>query len=295
MSPYLALVIANVIWGAGLPIFKHAFTNIPPFTLAYIRFFFAAMIFLPFVSFKDIHKIQIRDWLYILLGSFFNIFINISFLFIGLTMAPSINAAVIGASGPVLLFILSILLLKERPQRHVLVGMLTSLAGAAFIILLPYLVSSGRAAVSLEGNVLYIVATLGAVLGPLFIKRVVNRISPYDVIFFGFLFSSLLFAPFMWRELQSFQFVQINQAGWMGIIYGVLGSSAAAYFLQAYALSKIDAQETGVFSYLNPVATVLVAIPLLMEYPDIFFFAGSVLVFTGILISEKRIRFTKGS
>lgn len=290
MSPYLALVIANLVWGAGLPVFKHAFTNIPPFTLAYIRFFFAAFIFLPFISYKKIHKIKMGDWIYILVGSFFNIFINISFLFIGLTLAPSINAAVIGASGPVLLFILSVFFLKERPQKQVLTGMLISLVGACIIILLPFLVSTNKTSSSIEGNILYVVATLGAVLGPLFLKRVVSRVSPYDVIFFGFLFSSILFAPFMWRELQTFQFSQINQAGLMGILYGVFGSSATAYFLQAYALSKINAQETGVFSYLNPVAAVIVAIPLLMEYPDMYFYIGSTLVFVGILISEKRMR-----
>ena len=40
MNPILALIITNVIWGAASPIFKLALTNIPPFTLAFIRFFY---------------------------------------------------------------------------------------------------------------------------------------------------------------------------------------------------------------------------------------------------------------
>ena len=40
MNAILALVIANIIWGAASPIFKYALTDIPPFTLAFIRFFY---------------------------------------------------------------------------------------------------------------------------------------------------------------------------------------------------------------------------------------------------------------
>ena len=47
MNPVIALIIANIIWGAAAPIFKLALTNIPPFTLGFIRFFFAGSILLP--------------------------------------------------------------------------------------------------------------------------------------------------------------------------------------------------------------------------------------------------------
>ncbi len=62
MSPILALIITNIIWGAASPIFKFALQNIPPFTLAFIRFFFAGLLFLPFV-FLFYQKLSLKRWL----------------------------------------------------------------------------------------------------------------------------------------------------------------------------------------------------------------------------------------
>ena len=49
MSGILAILIANIIWGAAPPVFKYALEGIPPFILAFIRFFSASLIFLPFI------------------------------------------------------------------------------------------------------------------------------------------------------------------------------------------------------------------------------------------------------
>jgi len=54
-------------------------------------------------------------------------------------------------------------------------------------------------------------------------------------------------------------------------------------------MSRVKAQEVGLFNYLDPVVTVLIAVPLLGEHPDIYFFIGTILVFGGIYIAEGRI------
>ena len=111
MNPILALIIANIIWGAASPIFKFALQNIPPFTLAFIRFFFAGLIFLPIALNKWQH-LTLKQWLEIILVGFFGITINISFFFLGLEKTESINIPVIASSGPVFIYLLSIIFLK---------------------------------------------------------------------------------------------------------------------------------------------------------------------------------------
>ncbi len=56
-------------------------------------------------------------------------------------------------------------------------------------------------------------------------------------------------------------------------------------------MSRINMQEVGLFTYVDPIIAVLIAIPLLQEYPTVHFFLGSVLVFWGIFIAEKRIHY----
>ena len=118
MNPIVALIIANIIWGAACPIFKFALVNIPPFTIAFIRFFFAGIIFLPLVLFQN-YSITKKQLFEICLGAFFSITINISFFFLALPKTDSINAPIIASSQPIFLFILAVLFLKERPHRRV--------------------------------------------------------------------------------------------------------------------------------------------------------------------------------
>ena len=85
----------------------------------------------------------------------------------------------------------------------------------------------------------------------------------------------------------------MSSRGWVGIIFGLLFSSGVAYLAQNYALIKLKAQEIAVFGYIMPVVAVLVAIPLLGEFPDIFFVIGAVLIFIGVFISERHPHFQK--
>ncbi|MFN4213035.1 MAG: DMT family transporter, partial [Microgenomates group bacterium] len=128
MNPILALIITNIIWGGASPIFKFALQNIPPFTLAFIRFFFAGLLFLPFVFFYY-QKLSLKRWLEVFLVSFFGIFVNITFFFLGLQKTESINVPIIASSGPVFLYIFSIIFLKEKPKLKVFSGVMISLLG----------------------------------------------------------------------------------------------------------------------------------------------------------------------
>lgn len=293
MNPIVALIIANIIWGGASPIFKYALLNIPPFTLAFIRFFFASLFFIPFILKVNLKNITFKDWMNILLGSFFGISINIAFFFLGLQKTASINAPIIASTGPLFIFLFSVLFLKEKPQFKVFLGMLISFIGALVIIFTPLIIRGENIAslTTFEGNLFLVIATLGYVVSPIFLKNPLKKISPYFVSFSGFLFCSFTFLPFMLNELKTWNFSQLNIAGASGIIYGIIFSSALAYFLFYYGLSKITAQEVGVFTYIDPVIAIVIAAPLLHEYPDIYFIIGSILIFGGIYVSEHRIHY----
>jgi len=289
MNPILALIIANVIWGMASPIFKFALTNIPPFTLAFIRFFFAGLIFLPFALNKW-QKLANRQWLEIFLVGFFGISINISFFFLGLEKTESINVPVIASSGPIFIYLLSIIFLREKPKLKVLSGMLIALAGVLFIILSPLIIDGKKFTFgAVEGNLFILIATFGSVLQTIFGRDVLKKVSAIQVSAITFLLGSVTFLPFISKEFSGWNFSQINIAGWSGIIFGVFFSSALAYFLFYYGVSKLNAQDVGIFTYIDPIAAILIAAPLLHEYPNIFYVLGGALIFGGIYFAEGRV------
>lgn len=291
MNPVLALIIANVIWGMASPIFKFALSNIPPFTLAFIRFFFAGLIFLP-LTLNKWQRLTIKQWLEVLLVGFFGITINISFFFLGVVKTESINVPIIASSGPVFIYLLSILFLREKPKFKVLMGMLFALVGVLLIILSPLILDGKKLILgAIEGNIFILIATLGSVFQTIIGRDVLKKINAIQVSAITFLFGSLTFLPFIPKEFSSWDISFLNLAGWTGIIFGVFFSSALAYFLFYYGVSRLKAQEVGIFTYIDPVAAILVAAPLLHEYPNLFYIVGGVLIFGGIYFAEGRIHY----
>ena len=289
MNPVLALIIANVIWGMASPIFKFSLTNIPPFTLAFIRFFFAGLIFVPFVI-NRWQPLTVRQWIEIILVGFFGVTINISFFFLGLGKTESINAPIIASSGPIFIYLLSVQFLKEKPKLKVFTGMLIGLLGVLIIILSPIFLGQKKLAFGeIQGNLFFLLATLGTVFQTIVGKDVLRKINSFQVTLLSFLFGSLTFLPFIRNELIGWSFTNLDIRGIVGIIFGIFLSSALAYYLYYWGISKIKAQEVGLFTYIDPVIAVLIAIPLLGEYPNLYFFIGSIFVFGGIFLAEGRI------
>ncbi len=289
MNPIIALIIANIIWGAGSPIFKLALTNLPVYTFVFARFFFATLIFLPFVI-KAKQKISLKDYRDLFIAGIFGVTLHISAYFLGLQRTQSINAPIIASASPVFLFFLSVIFLKEKLNFKVLNGMFLSLLGVLVIVLAPIFgLKINNIKTSVEGNILLILAVIFSIIAVLIHKKVLDKVNPYVVGFWTFIFGSLPLIPLVFNEFKSWSLSDLNFYGAFGLIYGILLNTALAYALYFYGLSKIKAQEVGAFTYVDPVIAILIAAPLLAEYPDKFFVLGTFFVFLGIYISEGRI------
>lgn len=289
MQALLLVILANIIWGAGSPIFKFSLEGVPPFVLAFLRFFIASFIFLPFLI-KHFKNIRRGDWKHIFIGAFFGVFLNVLFFFIGLELSPSINANIIGSSGPLILYYLSLKILHEKPHEEMIKGILVSFLGIVIIIFAPLIASFSLQPADLKpflGNLAFFVATLSGVFSTIENKKIIKRVNPYFMTGTQFLIGSIFFIPFFLSDLRNWSFSDLDFHGGVGIVYGIFFSSALAYFLLNFALKKLTAQETGIFSYVAPIAAILVAYPLLGEAPDIFFIVGSFFVALGIFIAER--------
>lgn len=284
----IALIIANAIWGAASPVFKWSLTNIHPFTLGFLRFFIASYLLLPFVYRKL--EINRKYVLTLVSASVIGIFLNISFFFLALPFTASINAPIIASTGPLILVIFSIFYLHERSSKRVINGMVISFIGILLIILRPLL--ENGLDYSIFGNLLLVGATICSVGNTVIMKKLAPLYSPLTLVFWQFLIGSITFLPLMLFETAKYGFLAgINIHGITGIIFGAILSSAVAFSFFQYALKYMNASETGIFTYLDPITAILIAIPLLHEKITFAFVLGASLVFLGIYIAEKRINY----
>ncbi len=285
----LFLIVANVIWGAGFPIYKWALTELPPFTFAFIRFFLGALIILPFVI--NNLKVDRKDYKILILTGIVSVSIQIPLLFFGLKLAPSINAPVIIATGPIILIIASFFFLKEKIKAKTVGGTLISLLGISAIMLEPLLIG-GLFSGGFFGNLFIFLATICSVIQALLLKKLTAKNDVTVILFWMFLIGSLPLIPFVLWESTTFNiFTDITMKGFVGILYGIYFTAILAHYFYTYGVSKIKASEVGVFSYVDPIAAILVAVPLLGEKITPAYLIGGILVFLGIFIAEGRLHY----
>ncbi len=282
----LALIVANIIWGAASPIFKWSLTNIEPFTLAFLRFFLSALILLPLAA-RNL-KIQKGDRLPLIFLALSGVTFNISFFFLGLEFAPAINAPIIATAGPLFLLVGSSLFLKEELKTKILAGTAVGFLGVSLIIFRPIAENGFDAAVF--GNFLFVLATISGVIHTVITKKIIPRYEPLVITFWTFLVGALTFIPFFLWEIEKVGFLtNLALPGIGGILFGVFLCSSVAYFLYHWAIKHLYTQEVGIFAYLDPIIAIIIAMPLLGEIPTPTYLVGSLFVFAGIFIAQGRI------
>lgn len=288
----LALIIANIIWGFASPIFKWSLTNIPPFTLAFLRFFIAAILFAILLRKKlalPIH--DKKDLRLLIIHALTGITANITFFFLGLQLTLAINVPVIASSQPIMIFLFAYLFLKEKFKFNKVLGMIIGTIGILAIVLEPiyYNGIDGNAL----GNFLIVIATISGAIGMLTGRTIFQKYDPLVLMFWAFVISSISFLPPAIAEnIQNPAILtSLDIRGIVGIIFGSVFSSAVAYGLYAYGLSKMTASEASLFTYIDPVAGAILAYFMLHEPITIPFLTGTLFIFAGIFIAERHIHY----
>lgn len=278
----LLILTAAIAGGSVAPFAKIALEAFQPFTLVWIRFFSAALVMLPFVCrARELNLSTLRQLLWVAaVGT-----LNPILLFIALQFTPSSVSPLIYAAVP-LLTALYLQRFRATPiTRDKILGIVVGFAGVALIILLP-LFQKGR--VDLQGfwgNLLIFGAALAFMLYGILSKEKLSRhqISPLALTFYFSIATLLVCTPFAAAELSqrplnpsAIQARHILSA----LEVGVVGTTLF-YIAYQKALQLGNALSASLFTYLQPIATILFALLLLGEQITVPFLLGGALAVIG--------------
>lgn len=287
----LALLLTSVIWGVAVPVIKLTLPSLPPFTFIFFRLIITSWIFLPFF-FREHkkHPIDERDFPHLFLIGFFGITLNLGLLFLGLEKTSAIEGGLIGATTPILLLIAGWWFLKERINRKEKIGTSLALLGTLVIVFEPIFRGEfyGRA-FSLDhtfGNILVLLGNLAWVAYTILSKEISKKYSALTITFFSMIIGLITFLPLSLIEVFVFQKVPIfNPASIIGLLYMAVLSLGAAYFLFEWGLRKLEACETGIFAYMQPVFIFPAAYLLLGETIPYILWPAILLTAIGVVIA----------
>ncbi len=287
-----AIILANIIWSAASVIFKISLTNIPPFTLAFLRFAIAPILLYPFLGKHTKLKMEDpRDMWALVAYALSGITGNIIFYFLGLQRTYAINATIIASGAPIVTLLLAHLFLHEKISFRKFLGFMFGAIGLGIIILQP--LKTHEIDASVFGNLFLALAILSAVIQTIVGRTILQRYNPLTFTFWAFIIGAASFLPLAVYEYVTIPnlIISLDWRGFMGIFYGAVFSSALAYSLFAWGLSKISATETSLIAHLDPIIGTILGYFVLHEPITSAFISGAICIFFGIYVAEGRIHY----
>lgn len=282
---YLALLSASFIWGIAPPVIKYTLKFITPFGFLFYRFLITTIIALPFFL-QRIKKIRpsLKDWLLYFILGFLCAPANLSLLFWGIQKTSSIDASVISIASPIMIVLGGAFFLKEQVTPKEILGIVIAFIGTIITIIQPLLETNKNPFSYIEGNILVFAGTIVWVAFVLLTKKNLH-LDPIIISLFSFMTGLIFFLPFSF-----FQPLSLPLPALPGVFFMSIFSSLIAYTAYTFGLSKIEASEATVFTYLQPIFALPVAILLLQEKPTFPFILGSFLVILGVFICEHKTK-----
>ncbi|MDP3758760.1 MAG: EamA family transporter [Candidatus Daviesbacteria bacterium] len=282
--PYIALIIAHLIWGANFVVAKVTLQEFPPMNLALFRFAIASLLLAPFFL-AETKKVKIdkKDLPKLIAIGVFIITLNITFFFEGIKRTSAIDASILSLTVPILSVLFGWWFLKEKVYLVNLLGITLGLAGALVIVGVPQIFSGTVSSQMLTGNVLIILASISWVLGAIVAKKILSKYSSLIVTAVAFLVGTItFFIPAALEYIQNPGWVnQITVLGILGLAFMTLLSSISAYFLFEWGLSKTSVTVADLFHYLEPIAAIGLAVLILGERISTSFLIGGALIAVG--------------
>ena len=285
--PYLAIIAAHIIWGINTVVVKITLQEIPPMSLAFLRFALASLLLAPFLihASKKI-KIKKEDLPKLVSIGVFAIALNISLGFQGIMRTTAINASVLSLVIPILSVLGGWWFLKEKVYLVNILGIAVGLLGTLVIIGLPQLLTGGISNQILFGNILIVLGATSWVIGAIISKKILKRYSTLTVTAIGFMVGTIaLFIPALIEYIKDPTWItQVTLVGLLGLLFITMLSSISGYFLFEWGLSKTSVIAADLFQYIEPLIATTLAVIVLNERISPSFLSGAVLIAVGAFL-----------
>lgn len=294
----LAAAATGVQVGAATVASRYVLNDVPPLTLAMLRYAIGVLCLLPFVllpllrdrrpttgrgSPSPVTRFAVADWLVMAALGIGQFGLLIAALNYGLQHVTAARAALIFSLFPLLTLLLSAALGRERITRRLLGGVLLSICGVA-LAFWPTLAIPGERHWRGELAVLAS-AVIGAVCSVLY-RPYLQRYRTLHVSSLAMLASVLFLALAALPEAWPARLAGLNTRTW-SIVFFIGLSSAVGYFWWLYALKHEPATRVTVFLALNPVTAAVLGQLALAEALDHWTAAAIVLIAAGLWLATR--------
>jgi drug/metabolite transporter (DMT)-like permease len=280
LSPvYLVLLATQVIF-ATLPIgVKLALRDLSSPSLALLRVTGAALLFVVLQLVLVRERVRSRRDYALLAGfALLGVVANQLLYITALTLTTATAAQMLQTAGPAFTLLIALLLGRESSSPGKWVGIALAASGVLYLVGVDFGSGSG------VGNLLAILNVAAFSLYLVVSRGVVQRYDPLTVTTWVFVFGAAGIVPWGLPSLLA-ETGPVSGTTWAVLAWIVVFPTVLAYYLNAWALKRVESSVVAIYVYLQPVVTALLAGPVLGERLSPRLLPAAGLIFAGVALS----------
>lgn len=295
LTAFALLGLVMVLWAGNSIIGRAVRFDVPPLTLAFVRWFGASLILAPFAA-RPVRRdwpAIVRAWKAIVLLGLLGVGAFNAFLYAGLRYTTATNALLLQAAIPAMVMVLDRLFFGVRSGALQKLGVACSIAGVAAIVF------EGDVARALRlhfgvGDVLVLVSVVVWALYTVLL-RLRPAISATSFVATTFFVGVLAMAPFAAHDWLTGDHIRWSAKVAGAFAYVCVLPSIVSYFIFNSATATVGPARAGQAITLMPIFGAFLSAALLGEKLYRYHFAGMALILLGIALSILTLRTQPGA
>jgi drug/metabolite transporter (DMT)-like permease len=285
-APYIALVGVQLAFGSFPVVGKVALSVIPAVGLVGFRVGVTAFLFVAIQGFRRRFWLKERiDYLKLAGISLLAVTFNQLLFTTGLSLTKASNTSLIAVTIPIFAMTAGFVLGTEMLRPIKVIGILLACIGVVF------LVDPRNASFSSQttlGDLLVVLNSLSYGVYVAISKSIVMRNGAFRSIMWIFLFASIVCVPLGVYSMRTVDIAAVEPVIWLCVAYTAIIGTLVPYFLNAWALARVDPSTVAVFVYLQPVIGFMLAVAFLGEHVGLNFIIAALFVFAGLYLVTKK-------
>ncbi|TVY07828.1 DMT family transporter [Paenibacillus cremeus] len=277
----------SLLWGCNYVASAYMLRDFSPILLSFARLVVMSLFLISVAAVnKSLRRPTSREWGLLLFAGIFGTLINQLFYFTGLQHSTAGNAALIVALSPIATTLLSRMFLKEQVTWVKFLGAIVALIGVVCIVLY-----GGKSLGISKGDVYLLLAMLGMSVSLLFIRKLTNGMTSYEVTIYSTVIGTILMTPAVAFEAfqGSFHWSHHIMTWVLLISVAVIGQGLAGFWWNQ-GIAEVGASTSAMFMNIPPFIAIIVSFFLLGDPIRAAQIGGGVLILAGVAIANLKRR-----
>ncbi len=284
----ILLVVPPLLWAGNALVGRAVVGRMDPVELSFWRWLVALAVLLPFTarSLAAHARTLVAHWPAVTVMGLCSVGAYNTLLYMAMHTTTAINATLMGACMPLLILVLARLWLNDPIRPAQMVGIAVSACGMLAVV------TRGDPARLLglaltPGDGLMVLATLAWAVYSVMLRRFALPVPGITLLTAFIVVGLAALTPFY--LIIGAPLPRGDGWTWAAILYTGLFASLVAFHFWNRGVAAVGAATAGQYSYLIPLFTALMAIPLLGEQFHWYHALGGGLIFAGLFLATKRM------